>query len=348
MSESVAYGLIGCGEIAVDTSEAILDSQLARVVHCMDVKERLAGDLAAKHDARSTARVEELLADGEVEAVIISTPHYLHAPLTVQAAAAGKHVLTEKPIACNLTEADEMIAACAEANVKLCVLHPMRLGFPSVRGRELVAAGAIGEVVAVKMDFMNYKAETYWTGGFSGRVQTDWRIKRDKAGGGCLMTNLVHNLDSMVAILDLAPQRIYAEYATLCTQVEVEDFVSFVMRLEGGAIVSADCSSAAVGERPLCDRIYGKKGQIAMNFRGIKVFLIEPFEDLEPWKWIDLPGPDDFPSPRKAVVEGFSRAIRDGAEVPISGEQGRRALEIVRGAYLSMERGAPVEFPVQE
>ena len=101
MTQPLAFGMIGCGEIAVRTSQSLLDSPLARVVHCMDVVEEVTADLAAKHEAKVTTDVDVLLGDPEVEAVVISTPHDLHEPLTVKAAAAGKHVLVEKPIACN-------------------------------------------------------------------------------------------------------------------------------------------------------------------------------------------------------------------------------------------------------
>lgn len=348
MSAPLGFGMIGCGEIAVDTSNSIANSDLGRIVHCMDVNEGLAADLAAKNDAKFTTDVEELLADDAVEAVILSLPHNLHAPLTVQSARAGKHVLTEKPIARNLTETDEMIAACKAAGVKLGVLHPMRFIYRAKKAAEMVRNGAIGDVLAVKMDFMCYKNDSYWHGGFTGRAKTDWRVSIEGAGGGCLMTNLIHNIDMMVAILDWSPQRIYAEYATLRTEVEVEDFVSFVMRLDSGAIVSADCSSAAAGEDPIWDRIYGTKGQIAFSFRGMKAFLHEPYEEMETWKWVDLSCPESFPESRQTCVDGFIRAVREGAEIPVSGTQARRALEVVRGAYLSMERGAPVRFPVQE
>ncbi len=348
MSERLAFGLIGCGEIAVKTSRCMLDSERVAVVHCMDVREDLAAELAGTHGARFTTKLEELLADQAVQAVLISTPHYLHAPQTIQAARAGKHVLVEKPIACTLTEADEMIDAARRAKVKLGVLHPMRFSFPWTKARELVCGGAVGEIVAVKIQFASSKPREYWQGGWTGRVRDDWRVSREQSGGGVLMMNLIHNLDALVSILDPSPQRIYAEYGTLCTPVEVEDFVSFVMRLPGGAIISADASSAAIGQEPFSDRIYGQKGQVVMTREGVRVFLAEPWQELPAEKWIEIPTPRDYPDSRGVCVEGFARAILEGGQVPVSGEEGRRALEIVRGAYLSMERGRPVEFPVQE
>ena len=348
MAGRLNCGLIGCGEIAVQTSKSILGLDTVRVVHCMDTVEELVGDLAEKHGARSSTRVDDLLADKELQAVIISTPHYLHAPLAVQAAEAGKHVLVEKPIACTLAQADEMIEAAEKAGVKLGVLYPRRLGFGPEKAKELVRGGALGRVVAAKIHAMSNKPEHYWHGGYSGRAKSDWRVSLEKSGGGYLVMNLIHNLDILVSILDPSPKRIYAEYGTFLTSVEVEDYISCVMRLQDGTIVSLDGSSVAAGGESFGDRIYGEKGQIALTRGEFRVFLEEPWGEVKAGEWVTISKPDKPSDARALHVDLFSRAVLSGGEVPVSGREGRRSLEIARGAYLSMERGGPVEFPVKE
>jgi len=347
MSDHVNVALIGCGEIAAVGAESIKKARLIRVVQCMDIREDLAKDLAKVHGAASTHRLEEVLNNADVKAVIISVPHYQHAPLSIAAARAGKHVLVEKPIACTLGQADEMIAAAAKAGVRLGVFHPSPFGFQAVKARELVRGGAIGEVVAVKLHEMGNKPESYWHGGFTGRAKDDWRISLAKSGGGYLIMNQIHNLSAIIEILDPQPERIYAEYGTFRTHVEVEDFMSFVMRLKSGAIVSLDGSSAAPGCGTFGDHIYGTKGQIDLG-KPMKVTVTEPWGDLKVGKANELLPPEDFPDARAAAADAFAKAIIEGREVPIPAAHGRRALEIVRGAYLSMKRGRPVTFPVKE
>lgn len=348
MRQTLGFGLIGCGEIAVQTSKAILGSQVARVVHCMDLREDLAAELAGKHGARHSGKVEDLLADQDVQAVIISSPHWLHLPLAVQAARAGKHVLSEKPIACTLAQADEMIAAADGAGVQLGVLMPQRLTFPWVKARDLVAAGAIGKVLSAQIHFMVNKPATYWHGGFTGRARDDWRLSMAKSGGGVTVMNLVHDLDSMSSVIDLRPRRVYAEYATLATPGEVEDFISIVMALEGGAVFSISASSAAVGGESHGDRIYGSQGQLAIGWDNLRVYLADPHDGIEAGKWVELKSPADWPNTRQAAVDNFAGAILEGRPVPVDGRQGRRVLEIIRGAYVSMQRGRPEGFPVRE
>jgi len=347
--ERFRYALVGCGEIAVATSDCILKSDAVEVVACMDVTESLAADLAGRHGVRHTTSYEDILADESVDAVILSTPHFLHAPQTIAAAGAGKHVLTEKPIACDLSQADAMIAATDAAGVKLDVLYPVRFSYPYDTARQLVADGAIGEVTAVGLRGMYEKPETYWTGGYSKRAKTDWRMLKAKAGGGMTLTNMSHNLDALVAICDMRPTRIYAEYDNLRTpDAEVEDVMAFVMRLEGGAIVNLLASSAAPGKDNDGDRIYGRKGQLHMTYRKLRVWLNEPHEHLPAGEWIELTAPEGYRDGRLRHVEDFAVAVATDGEPPVSGRQARRALEIIRGAYLSMERGRPVDFPVVE
>jgi len=347
MADRVNFALIGCGEIAAGTTESIKKAQAVNVVQCMDIREDLAEDLAGTYGAAATGRLEDVLENDDVQAVIISTPHYQHAPLSVAAARAGKHVLVEKPIACTLAQADEMIAAAEDAGVKLGVFHPTPLAWPAVEARRLIQGGAIGDVVAVKLHEMSNKPDSYWHGGYTGRVKDDWRMSLDTSGGGYLIMNQIHNLATMVGILDLAPERIYAEYGTYRTQVEVEDFLSFVMRLKSGAIFSLDGSSAAPGCGSFGDHIYGTKGQIDLG-DPMKVTLVEPWGDLKADEPNELRAPEDYPDARATCVDGFAKAILNGGQVPVSGQLGRRALEIARGAYLSMKRGRPVEFPVEE
>src|SRR5207248_5485086 len=119
--ERLRIGMIGCGEIAAATAKGIRESEHAAIAAVMDTNAAMAEDLGRRYDVPWTADAAELLAHADVDAVYIAVPHYLHAPLTVQAAQAGKHVLCEKPIATTLADADRMIAACAEAGVFLSI-----------------------------------------------------------------------------------------------------------------------------------------------------------------------------------------------------------------------------------
>lgn len=337
-------GMIGCGEIGVANARSIHNAQNACIAMAMDVVEDVAKDIGEKYDAPHTTDVKELLANPDVDAVIISTPHYLHAPLAIQAAQAGKHVMVEKPIAINLKQADEMIAACEKAGVLLSVCFVSRYGASTVKSKELIEQGVIGKIIGIKISGMSNKPEHYWHGGYSGRVKTDWRQQLDKSGGGYLIMNLVHNIDKLRYITGLEAVRVYSEYDTFVTPVEVEDMLNVVIRYDNGAIGSIDGSSCAAGGESFGDRIYGTDGQIVCGNR-LRVYTTKSVEDLQANEWNELKLEEAYDS-RVKFIEEFAEAVLAGKQPPITGHDGRATLEIIVAAYESGKRKVVVELPM--
>ena len=201
--EQLRIGMIGCGEIAVKTAAAIAESAYARHVMVMDTRAELAQDLGERYGVPWTDRVEVLLANPAVDAVYIAVPHYLHAPLAIQAAEAGKQILVEKPIALSLADAEAMIAAARANGVWLSVNFHAQVDPLCQAARNLVAQGAIGAVIGTRIVFRGDKPASYWTSGYSGRVATDWRVQKATAGGGVLIMNIIHDLNTMRFITGL-------------------------------------------------------------------------------------------------------------------------------------------------
>src|SRR5579875_930730 len=178
-TETVRIGMIGCGEIAAAMAKGIQAAEHAAIAAVMDVNEGMARDLGTTYGVPWSCDAAELLAREDVDAVYIAVPHYLHAPLTVQAAQAGKHVLCEKPIATTLADADRMIAACAEAGVFLSIAFDAQITPAYQRLHALVMEGAIGDVIGTRIVALIDKPASYWSSGWSGRIATDWRTSRE-------------------------------------------------------------------------------------------------------------------------------------------------------------------------
>ncbi len=358
-------GMIGCGEIAYTaTGPAICETSNAEMVLAMDPVPDIAESFGRRFDIPWTTTLNEVLERPDIEAVLISTPHDTHCSLTEAAARAGKHVMVEKPIACTLVEADRMIAACREAGVWLSVNFVLRYDSGPLDVRRLVASGAIGEVIAVSFRSVGRKPDHYWTGGYTNRVQTDWRKYRKRAGGGVLIMNFIHNLDLLRFMTGLEVSRVYAEYGTFLTPVEVEDIITMTLRFHNGAVgalVGATCMDGHVRLAPVSlggsrteilhetvednsDRIYGTRGQIRMQGRHVWVYTRESVEGLKRDDWTRL---DLTPTNARAnYVEAFARTVRQGRPPEISGEEGRKALEIVEAAYRSCVEGRPLTLPL--
>lgn len=346
MQDVVRVGLIGCGDIAAGRTKAMAGLANCRIVHAMDLREELAADLAAPTSARVSTDMQAVLDDDQVDAVMISTPHHLHLSQTQAAAAAGKHVLVEKPLALTLAEADAMIAACEQAGVTLAVSYQRRYRAVIRKARELVRSGVIGRLTSVRIDDCSHKPNYYWTQGWGKRATTDWRTRVATAGGGVLLMNGSHSIDEFRYISGLSARRVSAEVANhLTPAVEVEDIAWAVIGYEGGVVGSVLASSSYPGKADRGMRITGTNGQLHINSKGeLWLHLVEPAGEMPAgdWQQIAVAKNDSM----REMVQAWAGALLAGEPPPISGREARPAMEIVRAAYRS--GGESVEIPFDD
>jgi len=274
----------------------------------------------------------------DVDAVLIVLPHQLHHPVGMECLTRGKHVLMEKPIATNLRDADALIEACESAGVKLGVAFLAQGDRAMAACRDLVRAGLLGRIISVRLAGVARNPDSYWGGGYTGRSPSGWRTSKARSGGGILIMNAIHTIDLCRFITGLECERVYAEYGTYATEVEVEDHIAVAGRLEGGALLSIVATSAAPGRSDDSnDRIIGTHGQIVV---GKKAFSTREGVGLTRGEWVDIA--EKGGNERTAFVESFVAAVRGEGTPVATGLDGLRALAVVTGAYESMTRGAPV------
>ena len=348
MPSQLRFGVIGCGEISAQTCQGISAAPNTAIAMLMDTRPEVLSDLAEFYGVPTTTNVDDVLANPNVDAVYIATPHHLHVPLGIKAAKAGKHVLVEKPIATTLADADALIAACKEAGVKLGVAFYAQVDAAVAAARDLVRAGILGKIIFVRLSSLSRKPDTYWHGGYTRRVHTDWRTLKAQAAGGVLIMNVIHDLNTVRWVTGLEVLRVYSEMDTLATPVEVEDTIGVVMRYDNGAIGVVQAGSALPGgghEDVRGPRIYGTKGQLILASKPL-VYLTEPAEGGLPNTWQEVRFSGAV-ADREQVVSRFAAAVLEGKEPPVTGHDGRKALEIVLAAYRSGELKRPVELPLR-
>jgi len=333
--ERVSFGIIGCGDIADQEAQAIIKSGNSNLVMVMDVNKEYAKRLGEKYKVSYSDDLKEVLTREEIDAVLICVPHYLHAPITIEAAKAGKHIIVEKPIATNLEEADDMIKAAKRYNVRLSVAYCLRFQPMVEKAKELIRKGVIGDIINITIQSMGYKPESYWTQGWTKAVTTDWRASLKKSGGGVLIMNVSHYIDMLYYITGLEVERVCSEFGTFATKVEVEDMLVAILRYKNGAVGLIQTSSTAFGGGEQCNRIYGTKGQIVLT-TPLKVYTTVGVDNLEPNKWNDVElekMENEWLTPRINYINRFSDAILNNKEVPVPGEEGRKSLEIIVSIY---------------
>ncbi len=343
--ERLGIGIIGCGEIAEATARSIPATVHAHIAAVMDTNAAMAQDLADRYGAPWTTDAADLLARPEVQAVYIAVPHYLHAALTIQAARAGKHVLCEKPIATTLADASAMIAACSQASVALSVAFDAQVLPVMTALRDLIAGGAIGTVLGTRIVALVDKPASYWESGWTGRVKTDWRLSREKAGGGVLIMNCIHDINTVRYVTGLEATRVYAEYGTFATPVEVEDYLVATVRYANGAvghIEAGSCMRGGGADAGTGARIYGTEGQIVLS-NPPRLYATRAVSEQPANTWQDI-GTAREAYARSPIVEGFAAAVLEGRPPPVSGHDGRAALEVALAAYQSGHDGRPIEL----
>lgn len=347
MKRKVSYGLIGCGEIAVQSAKAIDRSDASEIAMVQDVNEEMARDLADKYDVPYCLEWDELLANKCIDAVYCAVPHYLLPEAAMAAAAAGKHVIVEKPMATTLAAADAMIDACREAGVVLSVAFCSRYTERARLVKEMIEDGAIGKVVGIDFGQYAYKPQSYWSGGWTGRVKSDWRTSKQKSGGGVFLMNLIHSVDLLRYLTGLEVVSISAFLDTFKTDVEVEDYLVATMRYDNGAIGAVRTSTIVEGKAPPealeGDRIIGLDGQIFVATENIHAFFSRPYKDYGAGTWHSVRGGDPWGG-REEMFTDFSKALMCGKKPGIAALDGRKALEVCLGAYRSGETGQVVSL----
>jgi UDP-N-acetylglucosamine 3-dehydrogenase len=341
----VGVGIVGCGGAAVDVAAAIGRSDLARIRATYDLEPALAAELAGPVNARVAGGLEELLADPEVEAVYVALPHDLLAPVAARALESGHHTLVEKPMATRLADIASLDRVAREQSLALGVFFELRYSAAAVGARMVVRSGAIGRVVQVRIRSVIDKPPGYWDGGHSGRSKSDWRARRQRAGGGVVMMNSIHAIDLVHAITGLVVERMAGETGTLMAEgVEVEDSASATFRLSNGAIgalVAAAHSKGASGDESV--EIDGTLGSVRINdlygSGGCSVYLDQAWEGIEPriepqtWATVNDQPADVY----REATEDFFRAVCERRQAPVGAQDAEHALAAVLSLYQDAE-----------
>ncbi|MBN1349302.1 Gfo/Idh/MocA family oxidoreductase [candidate division KSB1 bacterium] len=314
------WGLIGCGDISRKrVAPALRDSTICDFVAVNRARYELAEEFAREYGARKWHKTwQNLIQDPEIDAVYVSTPVYLHAPMTVAAAKAGKHVLCEKPMAMALSECDQMIKTCRNQNVQLGLAF-YRHFFPLVkRIKQAIADGEIGKIVYAQFNVFSP---------FDRKSGEDrfWLMQKDKAGGGpmfdmgCHRIELVMNLFGEIQDVKGFPRNIVYER-------EVEDSCVAYFEMESGANVLLSITHAAA-EFQDSIHIFGNQGSIHIKRLNTGEMLInrkgsEQHESHPPHANLHQP-----------LIEDFTQSALEARAPIITGEIGRKVNEILMRIY---------------
>ena len=328
-------GIIGAGNIARNHVKGYRAAG-ARVVAIADTNPTTLETRAAEWSVRHAfADFRDLLELPGLDAVSICTPNAAHHAPTLAAAAAGKHVLCEKPISLSLTEADEMIGACREAGVLLQIDHHLRSNRAVGRARHMIEAGELGRVTFVRL-----RQAHDWSG--RPEVPPGFRT-RVLAGGGTLLDNGCHLFD-LARYLGGPVAEVFCRTATLKFDIELEDTATVSLLFESGALGQIETAWTATG----WDQgfwIDGTRGTLEYSERSGRPILRHVFRDPVNNSW-DEPEAESWQTPagtdHSHAVAAFVAAVRGRGPVSCTGEDGRDAVRLALASYESARRGRAI------
>lgn len=347
--DTVGLAIVGsAGNIGRTHTGGILETKSATLVGVHDVDTDVGRAQAEEHGVRFYQTLEDVLVDPDVDAVTIGTPHPVHHTIAMAAFQAGKHVLTEKPIASSLSQADEMVAEARKAGVTLGVVFQHRLRPQVNRMHELIEAGALGRLYRTMLVQAAFRPQYYYETGA-------WRGTWGMEGGGVLLNQSVHFID-LLQWLGGMPRVVHGLAGTLAHEIEVEDSASAMLEYDDGAQGMVHCDTVQFPSQEQVE-IWGERGGLVLrNDELTHHRLEESIPEFSRREWTNPMGkPVSHEEPtgvepragrHQDAIEDFVQALIDGREPAVPGEEGIKSLELIAAIYLSSCRGRPVRLPV--
>jgi UDP-N-acetyl-2-amino-2-deoxyglucuronate dehydrogenase len=328
------FAIVGCGHIAKKHAEAIEHIEGANLVAVCDKVPQAMDEYVKKYGAKPYENLTDMLNDPSIDVVNICTPSGLHAPIAVEAAKAKKHVIVEKPIALTLEDADSIINACKENNVKLAVVHPNRFRPVVQELKKLMDEGRFGKLSHANATVRWNRNQAYYD-------QAPWRGTK-ALDGGVLMNQAIHNLDLLIWLMGDV-EEVYSMSATRLRNIEAEDVSTGVVRFKNGALGVVEAATTIYPknlEESLS--IFGETGTAIIGGTTATQFnhlAIESLNDEETNAIIERVKANPLGKPgHQCIIEDMILAIQEDREPIVNGEDGKRALQLVLAFYESADK----------
>ncbi len=358
--KKIRTAIIGAGKVAHIHARALLKIELSDLRSVYNWKKERAVDFAVQYDVKAYDDIEEMISGEEIEMVTICTPHPTHLDCVLPALKAGAHVIVEKPLAVSLEDCDRMIRMAADRRLNLGMISQRRLYQPVIRVKQAIDKGKIGQPILGIIYLFGWRGEEYYK-------SDPWRGKWELEGGGVLVNQAPHQLDLFQWYMGDIDE-LYGCWANFNhPYIEVEDTAMALVKFKNGAfgniVVSNSQNPALYGKV----HVFGNNGASvgvqtdggAMFIAGMSGIEEAPYNDiwtvpgeeklLESWKKED----EDFFHRIDPVqyyhqwqLQDFIESIIDKRKPMVSGEEGRKTVEIFNAIYESNSTGKPVKFPL--
>ena len=335
------FVLVGCGRIAKRHAELLGRGQIkgAALAAVCDIDPARARAFSDEYKVPCFTDMREMFAAVPANVASILTPSGMHPEHAIAAAAAGLHVVVEKPMALRLEDADAMIRACDEARVKLFVVKQNRFNVPVLKAREALEEGRFGQLVLGTIRVRWCRDQRYYD-------QDSWRGTWAQ-DGGVLANQASHHIDLLEWFM--GPVRsVHARAKTALVNIEAEDTAVATVEFVNGALGVIEATNAT---RPKdlegSLSILGSSGSVVIGGFAVNRMLHWQFgderpEDSEVLSSFSVNPPNVYGYGHQAYYEHVVQCLGSDAAALVDGLEGRRSLELITALYESIETGENV------
>ena len=286
---------------------------------------------------RRTTRLDDILQDPRVRAVLVLTPPAAHLDVVRLVAAAGKHVLVEKPLELDLARAQELVACCEAAGVQLAVMLQYRLREAATHLRQLLHSGMLGQLTSASASVRWWRPQSYY--------DVPGRGTRARDGGGVLMTQAIHTLDLLLDLIG-SPQKVSGAVATSAVhQMECEDTASALLHYPGGAVAVLQATTAASPGYPERIEINMTGGTATLESGRLRLTTMDGRTETVGADSGTGGGADPMAfdhGPHRVVIQDFLEAVRDGRPPAVTGRSALAVQRVIEAIMASSAQGRPV------
>jgi len=339
-AKQLRVAVIGGGSIAKHRHLPEFDANdRVKIVAVCDKVEKNAEKLAKKFGGKVYTDWRDVVALADVDAVSVCTPNNLHAPVSIAALEAGKHVLCEKPMATSASEADAMIAAAKVHNKVLMIGHNQRLAPMHVRAKQILQSGVLGRVITFRTSFAHPGPEGWSIEGVGG-----WFFQKEQAFVGAMGDLGVHKADLIRWMLDDEVTEVAAFVDALAGKVNstVDDNAICLFRMASGAIGSMTASWSHNPGEDNGTTLYCEKGIMRVNTDPIYTVIVELTSgEKQLIRTSGMQTNDEGGQTSSGIIDMFVASVLDGTACPIPGEEGAKSLAVILAC---MESAATKQF----
>ena len=342
--KKVRFAIVGTGSITPTHAQAISAIPDAELVAIFGRSAAKAQKLADQFNCDWHNDYQEMLKRTDIDVVSICTPNGLHADLGIQAALAGKHVVIEKPIDVTLEKADALIKTCQKQGVELSIVFQRRYSDGVIALKKLLEEGKLGKVIFGGCYIKLYRSQEYYD-------SAAWRGTWDIDGGGVLMNQGIHYID-MLQYLAGPVAEVTGHCGTFGhTGIEVEDTASAVVTFQSGALGVIEGTTCAYPGLVSRVDIYGTEGSAVIENDVLTSVQLKSGYEYKVGSSTENAGvssPDISFECHQRQFEEITTALKNKMEPPISGVEGRKALEVILAIYKSAFTGNRVTLPLAD